>query len=66
MAPVLTGAVADSADGVADGRYRVPFSFTMLGDWIITVTADLPDGSSVQQDFGLTAADSGVAASQQP
>ena len=35
MVPVVTDAVADDADGEADGHYQVPFVFTMLGDWIV-------------------------------
>src|SRR5215207_4905622 len=34
MVPVVTDAVADEADGSADGHYQLPFTFNMLGDWI--------------------------------
>lgn len=70
MAPVIGEAVADDADGVADGSYRIPFQFSMLGDWILTVAATLPDGSTVSQDIpvavtegGVTVPDTGSAAS---
>jgi hypothetical protein len=61
MVPVITEGVKDDADGAADGRYQVPFSFTMLGDWIITVSIQMPDGSTVQQDINVTVGEQGVA-----
>jgi len=40
MTPVMGTAVAEG-----EGLYSVPdFTFTMAGDWILTVTATLPDG----------------------
>ena len=40
MVPVL-----DTAGAEAPGQYVIPdFGFTMAGDWILTVTATLPDG----------------------
>jgi len=40
MTPVMSTAVAQG-----EGLYSVPdFTFTMAGDWILTVTAILPDG----------------------
>ncbi len=49
MKPVL-------ADGTtaADGTVEVPFNWSMGGDWIVTVTVTLPDGSEVSQDFDYT------------
>ncbi len=49
MKPVL-------ADGTtnADGALDVPFAWSMGGDWIVTVTVTLPDGSEVSQDFDYT------------
>ena len=48
MAPVL-------AEGISgeNGVYRVPFEWTMAGDWIVTVTATLPDGQLVEESFEL-------------
>jgi hypothetical protein len=37
-----------------DGRYEVPFDWTMGGDWVLTVTATLPDGRVVQREFPAT------------
>jgi hypothetical protein len=54
MVPVITEGVKDDADGAADGRYQVPFAFTMLGDWIITVSIQQADGSTTQQDIDVT------------
>jgi hypothetical protein len=44
MAPVL-------ADGVerAAGVYDIPFAFTMQGDWVLLVSAVLPDGGRVER-----------------
>lgn len=39
---------------ISDGLYRVPFTWTMAGDWIVTITATLPDGSSTLSRFDLT------------
>jgi hypothetical protein len=57
MAPVLTAGVQDAADGVADGSYEVPFGFTMLGDWIITVKVVRPDGTESEQNLDVTVSD---------
>lgn len=37
-----------------DGDYRIPFEWTMGGDWFIVVTATLPDGRVVEQQFDYT------------
>jgi hypothetical protein len=34
--------------------YRVPFNWSMDGDWIITVTAKLPDGEEVSKIFEVS------------
>ncbi|NDJ59868.1 MAG: FixH family protein [Chloroflexi bacterium] len=34
-----------------EGEYTVPFQWTMGGDWIVTVTATLADGTIVEQQF---------------
>ena len=60
MVPVAAAAVSDDADGVADGRYQLPFAFSMLGDWIITVTVTLADGTTVVQDITATVGEAGV------
>ncbi len=60
MMPVITAAVHDGDDGTADGAYRVPFSFTMLGDWIITAAITQANGSTLHQAIQASAADSGV------
>lgn len=49
MVPVL-GETSASENGV----YRVPFEFTMRGDWIITVTAALPGGGETAEVFDLS------------
>ena len=48
MVPVLAQATAGE-----NGRYTVPFEWTMGGDWIVTVTATLPDGSTAEEQFDL-------------
>jgi hypothetical protein len=57
MAPVITEGVQDQADGAVDGVYRVPFGFTMLGDWIITVSVTRPDGTETEQNINVTVSD---------
>ena len=49
MRPVLANAVTD-----ADGKANIPFTWSMGGDWIVTVTVTLPDGSEVSQEFNFT------------
>jgi len=44
MAPVL----ANASEGTA-GLYAVPFTFTMQGDWVLLVSAVLPDGTRVER-----------------
>lgn len=46
MVPVESTA-AHSGDGV----YTADFEWTMAGDWIVTVTAELPGGGVVSQTF---------------
>lgn len=62
MVPVQSETVADDADGAADGSYRVPFAFTMLGDWIITVQVTRPDAGSLSHNIELTVTGDGVQA----
>jgi copper(I)-binding protein len=54
MVPVMADAVTDEADGTADGIYQVPFQFSMLGDWIVTVTVEKADGSTITRDITAT------------
>lgn len=49
MQPVLADASED-----APGSYRAEFAWTMSGDWIVTVTATLPDGTATEQQFDLS------------
>lgn len=49
MAPVEA-----TAANAGDGLYRADFAWTMGGDWIITVTATLPDGRIKSQTFTYT------------
>jgi hypothetical protein len=44
MAPVLADATQR-----APGVYEVPFAFTMQGDWVLLVSAALPDGTRVER-----------------
>ncbi|MCC6455709.1 MAG: copper chaperone PCu(A)C [Caldilineaceae bacterium] len=60
MVPVLADAVADDADGSADGHYHLPFTFTMLGDWIITVNVTQADGSSFSRNLDVRASEQGI------
>lgn len=47
MQPVF----GDAQPGDQAGVYRVPFEWTMGGDWIVTVTVTLPDGTRAEQIF---------------
>ena len=49
MQPVLADAPEE-----APGTYRTEFAWTMSGDWIVTVTATLSDGSTAEQQFDLS------------
>ena len=60
MAPVMVNGVPDEADGVQDGKYQLPFRFTMLGDWVLTVSIQRADGTKAQQDINVTAGEQGV------
>jgi len=60
MAPIMAGPVNDDADGTSDGHYQLPFQFSMLGDWILTVTVLQRDGSTVTKDLDVTVSDTGL------
>ncbi len=42
------------ADAPVDGIYRLPFEWTMAGDWIVEATLKRPDGSAVAGTFEFT------------
>jgi len=58
--PVLADAVADNADGKADGRYTLPFPVSMLGDWIVSVTVNQADGSTFKRDLPVRVSEEGI------
>lgn len=60
MVPVIADPVEDGADGDEDGVYEVPFAFSMGGDWIVTVSVTMADGSMEMQDIMLVATEDGV------
>ena len=41
-------------------KYQVPFSFNMLGDWVLTISIQRADGTKVQQDINATVNEQGV------
>ena len=49
----MTPVQAEAQNGI-DGIYTVPFTWTMAGDWIVTVRATLPDGTWAEQQFDLS------------
>lgn len=51
MQPVL--AELDAGQG---GVYRIPFEWTMAGDWFVVVNVTLADGSALSQRFELQVA----------
>lgn len=46
MTPVFGEATAGN-----NGRYEIPFEWTMGGDWIVTVNITLPDGENCPETF---------------
>lgn len=46
-------AVFGEAEQIEPGRYRVRFEWTMAGDWIVTVTAELPSGTHLERSFDI-------------
>lgn len=46
----MTPVMAQGSSG-SNGRYQVPFEWTMGGDWIVTVKATLADGWTVSREF---------------
>jgi hypothetical protein len=51
MTPVFGDSVHEG-----DGLYIVPFEWTMAGDWIIQVNAELPDGILLDRSFDVRVA----------
>lgn len=49
MAPVIR-----DVEQATDGLYHVPFEWTMGGEWIVTVAAQLADGQTVEERFDLS------------
>ena len=48
MKPVIVEAVPGEA-----GAYSIPFEFSMAGDWLITLSAVLPDGRSLIRTYPI-------------
>jgi hypothetical protein len=46
--------VFGETESSANGTYLIPFQWTMGGDWILTITADLADGSQAEAQFEFT------------
>lgn len=36
-----------------DGLYTLPIEWTMAGDWILQLTAEMPDGRTLRRSFNL-------------
>jgi hypothetical protein len=54
MAPV-TSAVEGGHGAVGkDGKYMLPFTWNMGGDWVLTVKVILPDGTTDTRTFNYT------------
>ncbi len=49
MIPVL----AEQDGGGQDGYYKIPFSWTMGGDWVVSVEARLPDAAVIEKRFDV-------------
>ena len=48
MAPVFA-----EAKEIGPGRYQTSMKLTMAGDWQVLVHLTMPDGSEVEQQFGI-------------
>lgn len=55
MIPVLR-----DVEGGQDGHYEVPFEWTMGGDWIVEITATLPNGEASTAGFDLSVTSDGT------
>jgi uncharacterized GH25 family protein len=54
MAHAGMTAVNAEANTSENGVYSVPFEWSMGGEWVLTVTAELPDGATASEDFNVT------------
>ncbi len=54
----MTPVFGESAES-EPGRYRIPFEWTMGGDWIVTIQAELPSGDSIERQFDVRVASEG-------
>jgi hypothetical protein len=65
MVPILANATHGDK-----GLYKVPFEWTMGGDWVVVIQATLPDGSVTEETFPIIIsgdpADCGVEATEIP
>jgi hypothetical protein len=50
MVPVI----GETSEAEEANTYRVPFHWSMGGDWILTVEVTLADGSKVSEEFTVT------------
>jgi hypothetical protein len=48
--------VIAEVERIEGNQYVVPFEWTMAGDWIIEVSAELPDGTTAAQTFDQSVA----------
>jgi hypothetical protein len=49
MAPVSA-----IAQGTVDDEYRIPFRWTMAGDWVVSVNVALSSGETIKKTFDVT------------
>ena len=61
MQPVLRDDVQGSG-----GQYRVPFEWTMAGDWTVTVKLSFDDDSSLEKTFEVSVSEAVVEATPTP
>lgn len=54
MTPVFGEAVE-----IGGGLYRIPFEWTMGGDWIVNLSIELADGREIERTFELAVASEG-------
>jgi hypothetical protein len=50
---VQTVPILSSSKAGTNGEYIIPFEWTAGGDWVVTVSALLPDGSSIEKTFDV-------------
>ena len=53
--------VVGQVTGGENGRYAVPFEWTMGGDWIVTVNASLENGQQITRQFPVSVGGAGPA-----